>query len=49
MNLDLTSMQFDAGALYEEAKKVGIDAGDLAEYGFDLKSSKCGGKTCFNT
>lgn len=33
--------------LYEEGRKLGLDAGDLGEYGFELKSPKCGGKSCF--
>ena len=48
MNIDITSTQFDIEGLYEEAKKIGLDAGDLAEYGFDFKSASCNGKTCFN-
>jgi len=34
--------------LFDEAKKLGLDFGDLEEYGFDVKSVSCGGKTCFN-
>ena len=34
--------------MVEEAQKLGIDVGNLAEYGFDVKSSKCGGKTCLD-
>lgn len=48
MNIDIMDTQFDVEGLYEEAKKIGLDAGDLAEYGFDFKSAKCNGKTCFN-
>jgi hypothetical protein len=48
MNIDITESQFDIEGLYSEAKKIGLDAGDLAEYGFDFKSAKCNGKTCFN-
>lgn len=48
MNIDITDTQFDVEGLYEASKKIGLDAGDLAEYGFDFKSAKCNGKTCFN-
>ena len=32
--------------LYEQARKLGLDFGDLEEYGFEINSSACGGKTC---
>ena len=34
--------------MIENADKLGMDLGDLKEYGFDVKSMKCGGKTCLN-
>ena len=34
--------------MVDEAKKLGVDFGDLTDYGFEYKSSACGGKTCFN-
>ena len=34
-------------AIYDEAKKLGLDAGDLSDYGFD-KRPQCGDKKCFN-
>jgi hypothetical protein len=46
MNVNIMNAQFDVDALYDEAKKLGLDAGDLSEYGFDVKSSACGGNTC---
>ena len=47
LNVDLRHAQFDVDKFYEEAKKIGIDIGDLSDYGFDPNSSSCGGKTCF--
>ena len=47
-NIDLSTSQFDIDLLYDEAKKLGLDFGDLEEYGFDVKSVRCGGKTCIN-
>ena len=57
MNLDVQSvidniqisgdMQFDPMMLLEEAKKIGLDFGDLEDYGFkDVKS--CSGNVCPN-
>ena len=34
--------------MIENADKLGMDLGDLQEYGFDVKSMKCGGMTCIN-
>ena len=34
--------------MLESAQKLGMDFGDLEEYGLDVRSSNCGGKTCFN-
>ena len=34
--------------MYEEAQKIGLDVGDLEDYGFDLKGSKCGGSPCLD-
>ena len=47
MNVDVTNIQFDVEAIYSEAQKLGLDAGDLMDYGFEY-SPKCGGKKCFN-
>lgn len=46
MNVNIMNAQFDVDALYEEAQKLGLDAGDLSDYGFDVKSAACGGSTC---
>ena len=46
MNVNIMNAQFDVNAMYEEAQKLGLDAGDLSEYGFDVKSAACGGNTC---
>lgn len=46
LNVDLNDAQYSIHKLYEEGRKLGLDAGDLSEYGFELKSSKCGGKSC---
>ena len=40
MNVDITNLQFDTHSLYEEAQKLGLDAGDLEDYGFEPKG-KC--------
>ena len=39
--------QYDSPALWEEAQKMGLELGDLEDYGFS-KSAKCGGY-CFPT
>ena len=48
VNIDLSQAQFNADLLFEEANKLGMDFGDLQEYGFDTKSSNCGGNACIN-
>ena len=47
MNVDLTNLQFDAHSLYEEAQKLGMDAGDLEDYGFEPKG-KCSNTACID-
>lgn len=47
LNIDMTKAQFNVDMMVDEASKLGVDFGDLSEYGFDVKSAKCGGKTCF--
>ena len=46
VNVDITNIQFDAVQMYEEARKLGLDAGDLQNYGFDTQS--CNGNLCIN-
>ena len=46
LNVNLDTAQFNAGQLIEEAKKIGIDFGELEDYGFDKTSQLCGGRTC---
>ena len=41
-------MQFDPVLMYEEAQKLGLDIGDLEDYGLDLKGKACGGQPCLN-
>lgn len=49
INVDLSKAQFDADLLFEEAARLGMDFGDLKEYGFHVNSSACGGKqACLN-
>ena len=49
MNIDVKDLQnFDVDYMLEQAEKLGMDFGDIQEFGLDLKSAKCGGKTCFN-
>ena len=48
VNVDITSAQFDVYLVLDQAGKLGLDFGDLQEYGLDVKSAKCGGKTCFD-
>ena len=47
MNIDITNIQFDAHAMYEEAQKLGLDAGELEEYGFEAKG-KCSNAACID-
>lgn len=47
LNIDITKAQFNVDMMVDEASKLGVDFGDLSEYGFDVKSAKCGGNTCF--
>ena len=46
MNVDIMSAQFDPYLLFDEAQKLGLDIGDLKEYGFDPKGSKCSTGNC---
>ena len=46
-NVDITNIQFDAVAIYDEARKLGLDAGDLSEYGFEEKG-KCTNISCLD-
>ena len=48
VNIDITKASFDVDLMVEEAQKLGVDVGNLSEYGFDVKSAKCGGKTCLD-
>lgn len=48
LNVDVTNASFDLEVFFEESKKLGLDFGDLEEYGFDVKSASCGGKACFD-
>ena len=45
LNVDITNLQFDTYSLYEEAQKLGLDAGDLEDYGFEPKG-KCSNSAC---
>lgn len=47
MNIDISNIQFDPHQMYENAKKLGLDAGDLQEYGFEAKG-KCSNMSCLN-
>jgi len=47
INFDLTNIQFEPEKMYEEAKKIGMDVGDLEDYGFDIKG-KCGNGICID-
>ena len=47
MNVDITNLQFDTHSLYEEAQKLGLDAGDLEDYGFEPKG-KCSNSACID-
>ena len=49
VNVDLTRSQFDVDLLFEEAGRLGMDFGDLQEYGIEVSSSKCGSASkCIN-
>ena len=47
VNIDMEKSQFDLGLLFEEAGRIGMDFGDLEEYGFDT-SSACANGACLN-
>ena len=47
MNVDITNLQFDTYQQYEEAQKLGLDAGDLEDYGFEPKG-KCSNAACID-
>ena len=42
VNVDLSRSQFDVDKLFEEAGRLGMDFGDLQDYGIEVNSSKCG-------
>ena len=47
INIDLSNLQYNLVEMYEEMRKLGLDGGDLAEYGLcDLSHS---GKPCQKT
>ena len=48
VNIDMTNTQCEVDTLLEQAEKLGMDFGDLEEYGLDVKSGACGGKTCLD-
>ena len=48
MNINLANAQYDLEQIYTEAQKIGIDVGDMAEYGFEAGTGKCAGKYCLN-
>ena len=45
VNVDLTRAQFDVDKLFQEAGRLGMDFGDLEEYGIEVSSSSCGKAT----
>ena len=47
-NINLGNAQYDLEEIYTEAQKIGIDVGDLVEYGFETGTNKCPGKYCLN-
>ena len=48
VNIDLSDSQFKVDTLVEQAEKLGMDFGDLQEFGLEVNSSSCPGSTCFN-
>ena len=48
MNLDLSNAQYNLELIYTEAQKIGIDVGEVIEYGFESKSHSCGHKYCID-
>jgi len=48
MNLDLSNAQYNLESIYTQAQKIGIDVGDMIEYGFESKSGSCGQKYCID-
>ena len=47
VNLDLSGTQFDPELLMDEARKIGLDFGELEDYG--IKVNKNCGNTCPNS
>ena len=43
--ISIEDNQFDSAKLWEEAQKMGLDLGDLEEYGFE-KNASCMGGVC---
>ena len=47
VNVDISKAQFNVDMLFEEAGRLGMDFGDLQEYGVEVKRSVCGSaKAC---
>ena len=47
-DLSIENAQYDLESIYTEAQKIGIDVGDMVEYGFEKGKGKCGANVCFN-
>ena len=47
-NINLDHAQHDLELIYTEAQKIGIDVGELVEYGFETGTNNCGAKYCLN-
>ena len=49
VNVDISSAQFNLESLFEEAARLGMDFGDLKEYGFTTNGHGCQtGSICMN-
>lgn len=48
MNLNLSDAQYNLESIYTEAQKIGLDVGDMIEYGFESKTGSCGHKYCID-
>ena len=46
MNINVLEAQFDPALMLDEANKLGLDFGDLKDYGYDPKNSKCAQNAC---
>lgn len=44
----MVNAQYDLEEIYTEAQKIGIDVGEMVEYGFEAGTGVCSQKYCLN-